>query len=139
MSLPLRRAMVAGWINRHQQQIIPDLHEENRVLKARLRGRRSRLTDTDRRRLAALARPLGRQRLTEIATMATPDTLLRWYRWLIAQQFDGRDDSAMTIARRRNAARLFTRTRARPPDARQVMMGPGPRRIISVQHIRSDR
>jgi transposase InsO family protein len=89
MILPLLLAMLVGWINRHQQQIITYLHEENRVLKTGLRGRQLRLTDTDRRRLAALARPLGRQRLTEIATIATPDTLLRWYRRLIAQKFDG--------------------------------------------------
>jgi putative transposase len=48
-----------------------------------------RLTDTERRRLAVLAHPLGRQRLQEIATLATPDTLLRWYKRLIAQKFDG--------------------------------------------------
>jgi hypothetical protein len=87
--LPLLLAVLADWINRHQQQIIPYLHEENRVLKTRLRGRQLRLTDTDRRRLAALAPPLGRQHLTETATIAMPDTLLRWYRQLIAQKFDG--------------------------------------------------
>ena len=65
----------------HQQQVITYLHEENRVLKAQLGGRRLRLTDTERRRLAALAYPLGRQRLHEVATIATPDTLLRWQTW----------------------------------------------------------
>ena len=49
------------------------------MLKAQLSNRRLRLPDTERRRLAALAYPLGRQRLKEIATVATPDTLLRWY------------------------------------------------------------
>jgi transposase InsO family protein len=81
-------AMVAGWLQRHQQQAISYLLEENRVLKAHHDGR-LRLTDTERRRLAALAHPLGRQRLREIATIATPDTLLRWYKRLIAQKFDG--------------------------------------------------
>jgi putative transposase len=89
MILPLLLAMLAGWINRHQQQVITYLQEENRVLKARLRGRRLRLTDTDHRRLAALAHPFSRTRLKEIATIATPDTLLRWYHRLIAQKFDG--------------------------------------------------
>src|SRR3989442_10669513 len=65
------------------------LLEENRVLKAQLGGRRVRLTDTERRRLATLAHPLGRQRLTEVATLVTPDTLMRWYKRLIAQKFDG--------------------------------------------------
>jgi putative transposase len=89
MILQVLIAMVAGWINRHQQQVIAYLQEENHVLKAQHGGRRLRLTDTERRRLAALAHPLGRQRLTELATLATPDTLLRWYKRLIADKFDG--------------------------------------------------
>src|SRR3954454_7512760 len=89
MILHILIAMVAGWLQRHQQQVITYLQEENRVLKAQLGGRRLRLTDTERRRLAALCHPLGRPRLKEIATLATPDTLLRWYKRLIAQKFDG--------------------------------------------------
>jgi transposase InsO family protein len=81
-------AMVTGWLQWHQQQAISYLLEENRVLKAHHDGR-LRLTDTERRRLAALAHPLGRQRLREIATIVTPATLLRWYKRLIAQKFDG--------------------------------------------------
>src|SRR2546422_9241544 len=89
MILHVLIAMSAGWIQRHQQQVIAYLQEENRVLTAQLGGHRLRLTDTERRRLAALAHPLGRQRLHEVATIATPDTLLRWYKRLIAQKFDG--------------------------------------------------
>ena len=82
-------AMVAGWLQRHQQHVITYLHEENRVLKAHLGGRRLRLTDPERRRLAALAHLLGRKRLQDVATIATPDTLLRWNKHLIAEKFDG--------------------------------------------------
>jgi putative transposase len=89
MILHVLIAMVAGWLQRHQQQVITYLLEENRLLKAQLGGRRLRLTDTERRRLATLAHPLGRQRLTAVATLVTPDTLLRWYRRLIAQKSDG--------------------------------------------------
>ncbi len=89
MILHILIAMVAGWLQRHQQQVITYLLAENRVLKAQLGGRRLRLTDTERQRLAALAHPLGRKRLKELATLASPDTLLRWYKRLIAQQFDG--------------------------------------------------
>ena len=89
MILHILIAMVAGWIQRHQQHVITYLQEENRILKAQRGGRRLRLTDTERRRLAALAHPLGRKRLKEVATLATPDTLLRWYQRLIAQKFDG--------------------------------------------------
>ena len=89
MILPVLIAMIAGWIQRHQQHVITYLQEENRALKAHLDGRRLRLTDTERRRLAALAHPLGRKRLKDVATIATPETLLRWYQRLIAQKFDG--------------------------------------------------
>jgi putative transposase len=89
MILHVLIAMVAGGIQRHQQHVIAYLHEENRVLKAQVGNRRLRLTDTERRRLAALAHPLGRKRLTEVATLATPDTLMRWYQRLVAQKFDG--------------------------------------------------
>src|SRR2546422_263393 len=89
MILHVLIAMMAGWLQRHQQHVITYLIAENRVLKAHLGSRRLRLTDTERRRLAALAHPLGRQRLTAVATLVTPDTLLRWYKRLIAQKFDG--------------------------------------------------
>jgi len=89
MILHVLIAMVAGWVQRHQQQVISYLIEGNRVLKVQLGGRRLRLTDTERRRLAALAHPLGRKRLKEVAALATPDTLRRWYQRLIAQKFDG--------------------------------------------------
>ncbi len=84
MILRVLIAMVAGWLKRYQQQVISYLLEENRVLKAHLGARRLRLTDTERRRLAALAHPLGRKRLKEVAILVTPDTLLQWYKRLIA-------------------------------------------------------
>jgi hypothetical protein len=51
MILQLLIAMVAGWLQRHQQQVITYLLAENRVLKIQLGGHRLRLTDTERRRL----------------------------------------------------------------------------------------
>src|SRR5262247_1172014 len=89
MILHVLIAMVAGWLQRQQQQVIAYLLAENRVLKAHLGGRPLRLTDTERRCLAPLAHPLGRTRLQEVASIATPETLLRWYKRLIAQKFDG--------------------------------------------------
>jgi putative transposase len=76
--------MFAGWVNRHQLDVIEYLQEENRVLKERTGGRRLRFTDAERRRLARKAQALGREVLNELETLVTPDTLLRWYRELVA-------------------------------------------------------
>ena len=80
---------VAGWMNQQQQYAIEYLREENRILRAQLGGRRLRLTDDERRGLAAKARRLGRRVLAEIATIVTPETLLSWHRKLIAAKYDG--------------------------------------------------
>jgi len=80
---------VAGWMNQRQLQIIDYLREENRVLREQLGGRRVRLNDDQRRRLAAKAKGLGRKILAEVATIVTPETLLAWHRKLIAQKYDG--------------------------------------------------
>jgi hypothetical protein len=63
------------------------LVEENRVLRRQLGGRRVQLTNDERRRLAARAYRLGRQVLGQLATIVTPDTLLRWHRQLILQKW----------------------------------------------------
>ena len=47
------KSTFAGWVNRHQAQAIEYLVEENCVLKERFSKRRLRLTDAQRRRLAA--------------------------------------------------------------------------------------
>jgi putative transposase len=80
---------IAGWMNQQQQQAIDYLREENRVLREQLGGRRLRLNDDQRRRLAAKAKGLGRRVLAEIAKIVTPETLLAWHRKLIAQKYDG--------------------------------------------------
>ncbi len=82
-------AALAGWLNREQQQVIEYLKEENRVLREHLGGKRIRFTDSQRRRLAAKGKVLGRKLLSQICTLVTPDTILRWHRLLIARKYDG--------------------------------------------------
>jgi hypothetical protein len=86
--LPLLLMMFSGWVNRRQVDVIEYLQEENRILKERLGGRRVRFTDAERRRLALKAYALGRKVLDELETVVTPDTLMRWYRNLIAQKWN---------------------------------------------------
>ena len=90
-TLPIQFLMLlfAGWVSRRQQDLIDYLEEENRVLREQLGGKRLLLTDGQRRRLAAKAKAIGRKGLFEIRTLVTPDTLLRWYRTLIAKKYDG--------------------------------------------------
>ncbi len=76
-------------MNQRQLQIIDYLREENRVLREQLGGRRVRLNDDQRRRLAARAKGLGRKLLAQLATIVTPETLLAWHRRLIARKYDG--------------------------------------------------
>ena len=71
---------VAGWMNQRQLQVIDYLRDENRVLREQLGGRRLRLNDGQRRRLAAKAKGLGRKLLSEVATIVTPETLPAWHR-----------------------------------------------------------
>jgi len=80
--------ILAGWINRQQQQVIEYLHTENQVLKEKLGRKRILLNDDQRRRLAVKGKILGRKALSEIATIVTPDTILRWHRTLVAKKWD---------------------------------------------------
>ena len=64
------------------------LAAENRILKAQLKTP-LRLTDAERMTLAEIAYRLGRKALEDVANVVKPDTLLGWYRRLIARKFDG--------------------------------------------------
>ena len=88
-ALPFLVLTFAGWVNRHQDDLIDYLREENRVLREHLGPRPLRLTDAQRRRLAVRGHKLGRRVLTQVAGIVTPDTILRWYRRLIAKKYDG--------------------------------------------------
>ena len=78
--------MLASWVNRQQQEVIEYLRTENVVLKEKLGKKRILLTDDQRRRLAVKGKLLGRKQLSQIGTMFTPDTILRWHRQLVAQK-----------------------------------------------------
>jgi putative transposase len=61
---------------------------ENRILRQQITGR-VRLSDNERKTLAALGKELGRKALEEVATIVTPETLLAWHRKFMAKKFDG--------------------------------------------------
>ena len=80
---------LAGWLNQQQQDVIDYLREENKVLREQLGDRRLRLNDDQRRRLAVRAKKLGHKLLAVVASIVSPDALLRWHRKLIARKYDG--------------------------------------------------
>ena len=64
------------------------LAAENRILRAQIKGRLL-LSDAEKTTLAEIAHRFKRKALEELAAVAKPDTLLAWYRKLIANKFDG--------------------------------------------------
>jgi putative transposase len=91
LPLPLQflAAWLAVWMGRVLQEQIDYLKQENQLLQEKLGGKRIRFSDGERRRLATLAKRLGRRALAEVATVASPETILRWYRELVAKKYDG--------------------------------------------------
>lgn len=81
--------MVAGWLNRHQQDLIEYLREENKILREKLGKKRVILNNHQRMRLAHLGKRLGRKLLAEACCAFSPDTILKWHRYLIARKYDG--------------------------------------------------
>ncbi len=82
---------VASHLNREEQRIIEYLQVENQVLREKLGRKRILLNDDQRRRLAVKGKVLGRKLLRGLATIVTPDTILRWHRELRATFNTGND------------------------------------------------
>lgn len=81
-------AYVTGLVN---QRLLPQneyLAAENRILRSHVRAR-LRLSKPERSTLAEIGKRLGRKALAQVACVAKPDTILAWYRRLIARKFDG--------------------------------------------------
>jgi hypothetical protein len=109
--------LVASWIGRRQGEAIEYLRAENRVLRARLGPKRLRFTDAERRLLAQKGKPLGRKLLAEMASLATPETILRWYRQQVAAKYDGsraRTGLGRPAARGDKVKQLLTMARENP-------------------------
>jgi hypothetical protein len=81
-------AYVTGLVN--QRLLLQNVYlaAENRISKAHLQSS-WRLFDGERVTLAEIGRRLGRKGLVSVARIAQPDTILGWYRRLVAEKFDG--------------------------------------------------
>ena len=81
-------AYVTGSVNQELLLQNEYLAAENRILRAKLPSK-LRLTDPERATLAEIGKRLGRKALRGVASVAKPDTILAWYRRLVAEKFDG--------------------------------------------------
>jgi putative transposase len=81
-------AYVTGIVNQRLLLQNEYLIAENRSLRAHLPAR-IKLTNDQRTTLAEIGKRIGRKALQQIACLAKPDTILDWYRRLIARKFDG--------------------------------------------------
>jgi hypothetical protein len=97
-------AYVTGTVDQELLAWNEYLAAENRILKVQLNGR-LKLSDAERAVLGEIGPRLGRQVLADIATIARPDTILGWYRKLVARKFDGSKASRI----KREAEQLIIR------------------------------
>jgi putative transposase len=81
-------AYVTGMVNQELRLRNEYLVAENRILRGQIKGRLL-LSEGAKATLAEIAHRLGRKALEEVAGAAQPDTILGWYRKLIAKEFDG--------------------------------------------------
>src|SRR3954453_14879390 len=79
---------VTGMVNSELLLQVEYLVAENRILRTHAPAR-LRLTNTERATLAEIGKRLGRKGLAKVAQVAKPETILGWFRKLVAQKFDG--------------------------------------------------
>ena len=81
-------AYITGMVDQELLARNEYLTAEIRILKAQSKGR-LKLSDAERAALGEIGHRLGRKVLAEVANVARPDTILVWYRKLVAHKFDG--------------------------------------------------
>ena len=84
-------AYVTGLVNHELLLQVEYLVAENRILRAQLPSR-LRLSNAERSTLAEIGKRLGRTALVKVAQVAKPETILGWWRQLVAQKFNRLND-----------------------------------------------
>jgi hypothetical protein len=81
-------AYISGLVNQELLPHVEYLAAENRILRAHVPGR-LRLSNAERSTLEEIGNRLGRKSLSKVAQVAKPETILDWWRKLVAKKFDG--------------------------------------------------
>jgi putative transposase len=107
---------LAGYINRQQQDMIAYLQEENRVLREKLGSKRLILNVAQKRRLATAAVKLGRNVIHGMATLFSPETLLKWHRVFVARKYDGSGKRGPKAVKANLIRELVLKMKAQNPE-----------------------
>jgi hypothetical protein len=83
-------AWVSGKVDQELRLKVEYLAAENRILRSQISSR-PRLTDGQRITLATISQKLGAKALRDIASVVTPETILRWHRQLVCKKFNTSD------------------------------------------------
>ncbi len=101
-------ALLSALVDDTTRKQIEYLKAESRVLRTQLRKATGRkrifLTDDQRRLLALKAKAIGSKALAEITDMFSPQTIIGWYRKLVAHKYDG--STARKTGRKRTDIKL---------------------------------
>lgn len=81
-------ALVGGHVDEELLKRNEYLAAENEILRSKIEGR-IKFTNPERIRLATLGQELGRKALEGVAAIVKPETILSWFRALVAKKFDG--------------------------------------------------
>ena len=85
MDWPRILAYITGTVDKELLVRNEYLVAENRILKNQIKGRLL-LSDPEKKTLAEIGHRLGRKALEDVANAARPDTILGWFRKLVARQ-----------------------------------------------------
>src|SRR5262249_52104032 len=88
MQWPRLMAYITGRVDKELLVRNEYLAAENRILRAKIRGR-LQLSNKKKHTLTEITHQLERKTLTKVAITAKPDTILRWFRKLVARKFNG--------------------------------------------------
>jgi hypothetical protein len=101
---------IAGWLGQQQREVIDYLQEENRVLRQQLGNKRLRLSDDQRRRLAAKAKKLGRRPASAVTVFVFQFLFVQpcGFRAAKSSPVDRHSRYRANIARTRLASSLLT-------------------------------
>ena len=81
-------ALVGGYVDEELLTRNEYLAVENEILKSRLE-KPVRFNNDERIKLAKIGKRMGLKALRDIACIVKPETIMKWFRELVAKKFDG--------------------------------------------------